>query len=318
MKILVLGAGAIGSVFGGFLALAGHHIVLIGRQSHMNAIKKNGLFIEGIWGEHTVSSLRGYESLVALQGSERLEFDLILLTVKSYDTEKMLNELTRIYPGTSPVISLQNGLGNVEKIESIIGRDKTIGGRVIFGVEFVEPGRVKVTVSADKTMLGGLSGGIDNNFVQQVADNFTDAHIPAQAVDDIHRFIWGKVLYNCALNGLATLVNMHYGGLLSHEGTKDIMRNIVSEIFAIIKAKHITVDWDTPEQYIEHLFSTLIPLTFDHHPSMLQDIMRHKQTEIDALNGAIVKMGGELGMYLPYNWTITQLIKAKEQQNLTA
>jgi 2-dehydropantoate 2-reductase len=166
-------------------------------------------------------------------------------------------------------------------------------------------------------LLGGLRGGIDPAFVKKVAGEFTAARIPADAVHDIHRYIWGKVLYNCALNGLATLVNMHYGALLSFNGTKDIMRNVVNEIFTVIKAQNITVDWDTPEQYTEHLFSALIPLTFDHHPSMLQDIMRHKRTEIDALNGAIVVIGNRLGIDLPYNWTITQLIKAEEQQNLS-
>ncbi len=316
MNILILGAGAIGSVFGGFLAQGGHRVCLMGRPSHIEAIQKSGLSIAGIWGEHVIRNLQGYTSLSALSEQEKSSLDIILLTVKSYDTDAILNELKNNFPNPPPVVSLQNGLGNIEKIEALLGREKTIGGRVIFGVEFVAPGSVKVTVSADRTVLGGLSGGIDNSFVEKIAQAFTASNIAADAVPDINRYIWGKVLYNCALNGLATLINVHYGKLLSFEGTKDIMANIVREIFTIIKAKNISVEWETPDEYVNHLFGTLIPRTFDHHPSMLQDIMRHKRTEIDALNGELVRLGNELGIDLPYNWTITQLIKAKENLNV--
>ncbi|MCX5895542.1 MAG: ketopantoate reductase family protein [Proteobacteria bacterium] len=316
MNVLILGAGAIGSVFGGFLARGGHRVCLIGRPSHIEAIQKSGLFIAGIWGEHVIRNLKGYVDLSALSEQEKSSFDTILLTVKSYDTDAMLNELKNNFPTPPPVVSLQNGLGNIEKIEAHLGREKTIGGRVIFGVEFVAPGSVRITVSADRTVLGGLSGGVDNSFVEKIAQAFTASHITAEAVPDINRYIWGKVLYNCALNGLATLINVHYGKLLSFAGTKDIMAHIVREIFTIIRRKNISVEWETSDEYVTHLFGTLIPRTFDHHPSMLQDIMRHKRTEIDALNGALVRLGNELGIDLPYNWTVTQLIKAKEDLNV--
>jgi 2-dehydropantoate 2-reductase len=315
MNILVLGAGAIGSVFGGFIAKAGHHVCLIARHSHLAAIKERGLLIEGIWGEHVVDTIAGYESLPAVKENVNQSYDVILLTVKSYDTEPMLKALTACFPDPPPVVSLQNGLGNLEKIEAYVGREKTIGGRVIFGVEFIEPGRVKVTVSADKTMLGGLPGGIERAIVENFAQILTAAGIPAEATDSIEKYIWGKVLYNCALNGLATVMKMHYGALLAHEGSREIMRQIVAEIFTVIRAKSIELDWKTPDEYTEQLFSKLIPLTFDHHPSMLQDILRHKRTEIDALNGAVVQKGMEKDIDLPYNWAITKLIKAREALN---
>lgn len=315
MNILVLGAGAIGSVFGGFLAKDGHHVCLIARHAHLETIKKRGLIIEGIWGGHVVMNMTGYESLTELKGKEPACFDAVLLAVKSYDTEFMLQSLTACFPETPPVVSLQNGLGNLEKIEAYAGREKTIGGRVIFGVEFIEPGKVRVTVSADKTMLGGLPGGIERGFVKNFAKTLTTAGIPADATDSIEKYIWGKVLYNCALNGLATLMNVHYGVLLASDSTREIMHQVVTEIFNVLRASGITLDWREPEEYTELLFSSLIPRTFDHHPSMLQDILRHKRTEIDALNGAVVQMGREQGLDLPYNWAITKLIKAQETLN---
>jgi 2-dehydropantoate 2-reductase len=315
MKILVLGAGAIGSVFGGFLAKAGHHVCLVTRHAHLEEIKKRGLIIEGIWGRHVILNMACYESLSALKEKERDRFDVVLLTVKSYDTESALQSLTACFPETPPIVSLQNGLGNIEKIEAYAGREKTIGGRVIFGVEFMAPGRVNVTVSADKTMLGGLPGGIDRALVEHLARELTAAGIAAEATDDINKYIWGKVLYNCALNGLATLMNVHYGVLLASDSTMEIMCQVVTEIFDVLRASGIMLDWREPEEYTELLFSTLIPRTFDHHPSMLQDILRHKRTEIDALNGAVVQMGREQGIDLPYNWAITKFIKAHEELN---
>jgi 2-dehydropantoate 2-reductase len=312
MKILVLGAGAIGSVFGGFLAKGGNSVCLVGRRSHLDEIKQQGLLIEGIWGTHRVHTLIGYERLSDLETSASLTFDVILLSVKSYDTESILKELLIHYPDPCPVVSLQNGLGNIEKIEKLVGKKKTIGGRVIFGVEFVEPGRVRVTVSADKTVIGGLPGGIRKGFVKNLAGKFTAANIPTGVTDDIQRYIWGKVIYNCALNGLATLMNVHYGALLSSESSKYILTKIIEEMFAIIKQRNIVLDWQKAEEYQKILFDSLIPLTFKHHPSMLQDIIRHKRTEIDALNGAIVEMGRETGTGVPFNWAITQFIKAKE------
>jgi len=306
-----MGAGAMGSVFGGFLADAGHRVVLITREAHRYAMAEKGLFIDGIWGSRRVRGLSAYTSLSGI--SDPSPFDIVLLSVKSYDTGRALNEIVQSLPVMTPVVSLQNGLGNVEMIAAVTGADKTIGGRMIFGVEFNEPGHVTVTVSADNTKIGGLPGGIDPAFVRELAKTITAAGIPTDAVPDIGRYIWGKVLYNCALNGLATVMNVHYGKLLSHEGTREIMAHVIDEIFLVAQAKGVKLDWDNPGDYRTALFDVLIPRTFEHHPSMLQDIQHGKKTEIDALNGAVVSMAAECGIEAPYNWTLTQLIKAKEQ-----
>jgi 2-dehydropantoate 2-reductase len=310
VNILVMGTGAMGSVFGGFLADAGHRVVLVARKAHADAIAEKGLLIDGIWGTRRVLSLSVCTSLADISDTEPC--DVVLLSVKSYDTERAMSELQQAFPIPPPVVSLQNGIGNIEKIEQRIGKQKTIGGRMIFGVEFVRPGHVTVTVSADNTKIGGLPGGIDPAFVEQLALTITAAGIPADAVDDIDRYIWGKVLYNCALNALATIMNVHYGRLLDSDGTQEIMTHIIEEIFAVAAAKGVVLGWEKPEQYRQVLFGELIRRTYDHHPSMLQDMRRGKKTEIDALNGAVVAMGAELGIDVPYNWTITQLIKAKE------
>lgn len=311
MRFLVLGAGAIGSVFGGFLATAGHQVTLVGRQEHMDAIRNSGLLIDGIWGRHEVRE--GLTTTTTVRDAAVCgPFDLCLLTVKSYDTRSAVMELCDTFRDPPPVLSLQNGIGNIETIESLIGRRKTIGGRVIFGVEYNGPGHVTVTVAADATRIGGLGNGYPQKHIEALAACFTDAGIPTHPTDDIMRYVWGKVLYNCALNPLATLLEVHYGMLLSSESAKEIMRSIIAEIFDVARKRAVRLDWEQPQQYAEHLFSVLMPRTFEHHPSMLQDIRRGKRTEIEALNGAIAALGEELGCAVPYNTTIRDLIRARE------
>src|SRR4030043_1832731 len=120
MNIIVLGAGAIGLVFGGFLAKAGHRVVFLGREENVSAVKKHGLFIEGLWGNHLIQNIKGYTNLRELKEKEGASWDLVLLTVKSYDTENMLKDFHETFADPMPILSLQNGLGNLDKIIQII------------------------------------------------------------------------------------------------------------------------------------------------------------------------------------------------------
>ena len=170
MNIVVLGAGAIGSVIGGLLALAGHRVTLIGRQEHMKAIADRGLLIDGIWGEHCVKSLACFTSVAEMPAHERAECELALVTVKSYDTDELMRGCVGLLPDTLTFVSLQNGLGNIECIAGHAGFSRVIGGRIIFGVVFVENGHVRVTVEADSTALGVPEGGTaDMALVERLA-----------------------------------------------------------------------------------------------------------------------------------------------------
>jgi len=312
MKILILGAGAIGSLFGGFLARAGHKVFFLGRQTNNDAIRNKGLKIDGIWGDHLIAGISCFESLNQIIDQGLKEFDYIIVSVKSYDTESVVSEYINKFPASAPVISLQNGLGNIEKIENLVKSENIIGGRVITGVEYLNPGHIRVTVSASDPVLGAInksSAGI----AEEAAELFTAAGINTDVTDSIQTFVWEKVLYNCALNALSTIININYGKLLSSPSAKDLILNILIEIYNVIRKEKILVNFATPQDYTEHLFDKLIPLTFDHHPSMLQDINHNKRTEIDALNGAIVEISKKHNLYSPYNSTILNILKAKEQ-----
>ena len=312
MRFLILGAGAIGSVFGGFLRRAGHDVALVGRREHMAAIATCGLRISGIWGDHQIAGLRTCESVATLAGES---FDTIFLAVKSYDTAAAMEQLAAAQlAGAPPVVSLQNGLGNVETIARFVGADRTIGGRVIFGVEVPEPGHCRVTVYAEEVMLGAIEGNSPpRETIEALARTLREAAIPTLATDRIHAYLWSKVLYNCSLNPTATLLGAHYGELLEHEETREILRRVVDEIYTVASARRVDMLAPTADAYYDILIGRLGPATYDHHPSMLQDIRAGRRTEIDAMNGAIVRYGRECGVATPADDVLTLLIKALER-----
>ena len=155
MQILVLGAGAIGSVFGGLLAKAGHRVMLVGRAAHMEAVRAQGISIGGLWGEQLITNLETATSVAQLPTSS---FDVVLLTTKSYDTASAIQEALPVVGPETLVVSLQNGLGNLEVIEAAVGVERTVAARVIFGVDVERPGRVVVTVWGGDVLLGSQRG----------------------------------------------------------------------------------------------------------------------------------------------------------------
>ncbi len=320
MKFLVFGCGAIGSVFAGFLKLAGHDLVLLGREKHMHAIEDQGLTITGIWGKHKAQGFKLYTNPRILKDRENGDFDAVLLTVKSYDTELALLNIVDMVNKDTLVISLQNGLGNIEKIAKAVGKDRTIGGRVIFGAAVLEPAKVKVTVSADEVVIGSILNDSKNNQTQERLDSLTEefnkAGIKTRTDKEITKVIWSKVLYNASLNGLASIMEIPYGDLLKYEETRKDMIAIISETYAVANKAAIDLNPATPEKYIKLLFEKLIPATAYHLPSMLQDLRRGKRTEIDALNGAISKLGKKVQVKTPVNDELVKLIKEKEKQCL--
>ena len=305
----MLGAGAIGSIFGGFLALNGHQVSLVGRKPHIDIIRQEGLHISGIWGDHLIHIPNAVEDLYELPESE---FDIVLISVKSYDTLTATQDVLPILKPNTVVMSLQNGIGNIETIAQIVGLERTAGARVIFGSILLAPGEAKVTVYAEEVMIGTRYSAIEDQRLIHLAQVISDSGIPTLHTHQIDQFLWGKLLYNCALNPLATILHCHYGLLGESEHTKSIVGTIVTETFKVAQSTGVPLFWDKAEDYINVLFERLLPATYEHQPSMLQDITKGKQSEIDAMNGTVYRMGEERGVPTPVNLTLTQLIKTIE------
>lgn len=312
-RVLVAGAGALGSVFGGFLRRAGTSVTLLGRAPHVDAIARDGLRIEGIWGEHHVTGFDVATDVRELNGS----FDLILLPVKSYDTEEVARAVASLLAGDGFLLSLQNGLGNVEVLESIAGPERTLGARVIFGAVVPEPGCARVTVFADPTAIGALHAGrypSRDAAAQRWAETISTAGVPAVYTDRLESSLWAKVFYNAALNPLGALLGVHYGTLAEHDESRALMDAVIEEAFAVASAELVELPWRDAAAYRREFYDRLVPATYHHRSSMLQDLERGRRTEVDAINGAVWQRGAQRGIATPVSETLTRLIRLREKR----
>lgn len=312
MKYLIFGTGALGSVFGAFLLRSGCQVAFFGKGRHFDTIIKQGIHITGIWGEFSLSKLTTYTDFTTIPE----KFDVILLCVKSTDTNMAAQQAVTLLNSDGLIISIQNGLNNVETIAKYATHFRTIGARVIFGAEIPEPGVAKVTVYADKVLLGNPFGKTNESLLKSVETDLNNSKIPTTIVENISAFIWGKVLYNGALNPLGAILDVNYGKLGDNDETQHIMREIIREMFLVIDKKGITVPYKNANDYYQFLMEKQLPPTYNHKSSMLQDLKAGRLTEIDAINGAIVNYAKDMGIAVPYNDMITQLIKFKQKKEL--
>ena len=311
---LIYGAGAIGSVLGAFLHKINRPVTFAGRGAHFRAMKQEGLRIKGIWGDHLVPK----EEIRTLSypRNETDRFSTILLSVKSRDTESAAREAAPLLAEDGIMVSIQNGLGNWETIARFVGRERTVGARVIFGAEIPCPGQANVTVNADDVLLGEAFTPVNRDLLQTLNRDLQLSGIPARVVtrEEIWSALWGKVLYNCSLNPLGAILEVPYGRLGEDEETRMIILRIIEEIFRVCQALNVSLPHRDAEEYYRFLLEKQLPPTSDHRASMLQDILLGRETEIEALNGAISRLAQENGIPVPYNHLLTLLIKFKEKK----
>jgi len=310
-RILIAGCGAIGSVFGCLLRQAGHDVTLLGRPWHLSAIRSRGLRLDGIWGIHFAAGFDLATSPSELTGP----YDLVIVAVKAYDTAAMVQSVCRFAAPDSLALSLQNGLGNVESLAAIFGAERSLGANVLVGAKITEPGRVTITVQAAPIVIGPVEVS-DCVLMEQIhfwARTFEAASIPCAATARISSYLWAKVFYNAPLNPLGALLAVHYGVLGGEPELKEIMNHVIDEAFQVAAAKDVELLWRDANGYREFFYGHLLPSTYDHQSSMLQDLQRGRRTEIDALNGRIWRYGRELEIPTPFNETMTRLIRQREK-----
>ena len=239
MKVLVMGAGALGSILGGFLARAGHSVTLVGRAAHMAAIRDGGLKVTGIWGKHTIT---GITACTAVDEVAARDFDVVFIAVKSYDTAAAIAQVAPLLGEDTLVVSYQNGLGNAEAIAAVAGWARVVEAMVIFGVHIPALGHVDVTVIARPTALGTYSDGPAEGRVRALAEALDGAALPTVYSDQIAGELWRKVAYNSALNALCALLDVPYGKLPELPETRDMMAAVVAELYAVAAARGVAMD----------------------------------------------------------------------------
>ncbi len=307
--ILIAGLGALGTVFATLLKKAGHTVFALTKDKYLSALSNRKTGVSGIWGEHEAVLDGIFGGIGPLKGKE---LDLIILTVKSYDTAAAIGQVRPLVGKTTLVITAQNGFGNYEAVSAVVGRDHTLLARIIFGAKLHAPGKAEVTVIADDVRIGQPHDAIARERIQGIAAAFTSAGIPTAYAANVYAILWDKILYNAALNPLGAILECTYGQLAEHAETRRIMDAIIDEIFHVAQAHEMPLNWKSAEGYRTHFYTRLVPPTAKHFPSMYYDVKAGKRLEIDALNGAIVKLAQEKGISVPVNASITDIIKAKE------
>lgn len=299
MKVLVLGAGAVGLCLAARLSRhAEVHAVC--RQQHADAISTHGFRMTGIWGEGS------YHFSASTEPPADVRFEYVILTAKSSATQKLCAAY-RGHLNRSDVVSLQNGIGNEDIISEYT--EHVIGGTIITGFEWRGDGQVEVTVEAGPIRLGRYPHGVDQQVVRLV-ELFREAGLQAEASDQIQSNLWAKTLYNCALNPLGAIVGVSYGRL-SAAPAWAVIEQLIAEAFAVCKAEAVPLPWDSADRYLDYLQQVQLPATAGHHSSMLQDIRKGRETEIDFMNGAIARLGSRHGIPTPVNDTLVNLIRFK-------
>lgn len=309
MNVVVFGLGAIGIVYAVSLKKYGHRVFGVTKERYLKYFEDRKFKIKGLFGEKEALLDGIYKDINNLLNEE---IDLIILSVKSFDTEVAVKELKKIVSDKTFVLLAQNGYGNYEIASKELGSKHVILGRVIFGSKLIDRNFAEVTVIADDVIIGQPESKIDKSILIEISKTFTEAGIPTRYSENVYSILWDKIIYNCALNPLGAILECNYGTLAENSYTKKIMNKIIEEIFYVAKVNKIKLNWETPLDYIEHFYSKLIPPTKEHFPSMYYDLKSGKKTEIDALNGAIVKLGNSKSILCPVNEILWSLIKSKE------
>jgi len=300
MKVLILGAGAVGLCLAA--RLSDHcDVHAVCRKRHADAIAERGFVMTGLWGEGTYR----FPASEGVPEGER--FDYIFITSKSLATQSICEQFADVIRGTETV-SLQNGLGNEEIIADYT--DRVIGGTIITGFEWKGDAGVHVSVIGGPMKLGRFPDGADPA-VDALVDLVARSGIPVEASSHIRGELWAKTLYNSALNPLGALMNVPYGKLLDPT-VWGVIENVIREAYGVMAAEGVRVPWPTAGDYLASLHDVQMPITAGDNCLMLQDLMHGNATEIDFMNGAIAARAEKHGLEAPYNDCITRLVHFRE------
>ncbi len=304
MKIAVLGAGAMGSLFGGILAEAGHQVWLVDVwKEHVESIREKGLRIKGPGADRVVRNLEAVSS-----AQEAGEAELVIVFVKSTVTEEAVSTAKCLFGPRTLVLTLQNGLGNVERIGKVIGFQNVLAGVTAQGATVLSPGEI-YHAGQGLTTVGELQGEVTPR-VEKVSAMLNEAGIQTQVSGNVMGLIWGKLLVNVGINALTALTGLKNGQLLDHPETVELMELAVLEGFEVCKAKGIKLPYQDPVSHAREVAMA----TASNRSSMLQDVTNQRKTEIEVINGAIVREGQALGIQTPVNKVLTNLVRTLERR----
>lgn len=304
MKVCILGAGALGCSIGAALAQGGSDVWLINRSAaHVNAINASGLKVrEG--DEQRVVRLR------AARDSHGLEaMDLVVVLVKSYDTRSAMDASTSLVGENTVVMSLQNGLGHEEELAASVGRAHVVAGKTYVGGVMLGPGHIVGGTRGKKTIIGELDGSSSPR-IRAIAAEFSRAGLETAVTDNILGTMWDKLLVNVSTGALAGITRLTYGPLYEVPEIEATALAAVDEAMSVARAKGVRLSIREPR---DAWTMASAGLSNDFKTSMLQSLEKGSRTEIDFINGAVVREGARLGIATPVNRTLVACIKGIEK-----
>ena len=294
LKITVMGAGAVGCYYGGMLARAGHEVVLIARPQHVQAIQRDGLHLETkTFDEHV--RLAASTEPSAVQGA-----NLVLFCVKSTDTESAGAQMRPHLPADALVLCLQNGVDNADRLRTVLPQHAVAAAVVYVATEMAGPGHVKHHGRGELVIEPSSAS-------QAVAQALIAAGVPTDISDNVRGALWTKLVINCAYNALSAIAQLPYGKVVQGEGIEGVLRDVVAECLAVAKAEGVLVAGDV-DAAVRKIAQSM-PSQFS---STAQDLARGKRSEIDYLNGLVVRRGQALGIATPVNRVLWSLVKLME------
>ena len=304
-KVAVVGAGAVGGYFGGMLARAGVPVMLIGRPSFVEAVQRSGLFIDSFRFQETVHPRASTELSAASDA------DVVLFCVKTTDTANVSKQLAATLRSTAVVVSLQNGVNNVEEIRAASGID-AVPAVVYVACSAPAAGTVKHFGRGDLVI------GPTNETTAKIANLFISADIPCRISNNIEGELWTKLIWNCALNAVSALGRVTYGEILASADAKQLLEALVYETLHVARAKGINPPGlEDPHAALAGSFKIAEQMS-GQRSSTGQDLARGKRTEIDSLNGFVARLGAQLGVPTPVNHALFTLVKLYEANFPTA
>ena len=303
MKTAIVGAGAMGSLFGGLLAENGADVRLLDVWAeHVRTVNEAGLLVE------REGSTRSIKMKAACDPAEIGPVQLVLIFVKSYHTDGAVTAARDLMGPDSLVVTLQNGMGNADTISRRIDPDRVVAGTTSHGATVLGPGKIRHAGSGP-TILGMWNSG-DHRPARRIADYLTAAGIETTASLDIRTVVWEKLLVNVGINAITALTGIQNGEILELEATRELCRAAVEEAANVAKALGVKVRSDAADHVLR-----VARATGPNRSSMGQDVDHKRWTEIDVINGVIVREASRAGLKAPVNKTLTALIETLQSHN---
>lgn len=301
MQTAIIGAGAMGCLFGAMLAGAAPVVLVDPWQEHVAAINAKGLTVEGLDGRQRVHRLPVFNDPAAIEQP----VDLAIIFTKSYRTEAAAGDANRILKPDGLVLTLQNGIGNLETIARVVGPQRAVAGVTAHGGTLLGPGRVRHAGVGPTHIARPATAA---QAVDRICRFFVRAGIDTTAEENLDRLIWGKLVINVGINALAAILRVTNGAIGDTPACEPLVAGAVAEAVAVAHALGIRLPYKDPLQRVK----AVCQATAANRASMLQDILRGARTEIGVINRAIVERGATLGIATPSNRLLAEIVEALE------